>query len=179
MMNVWTDENHPKNDITFVNVAFGSRLLLISHNNRGFTSTIEEGARLCFYRMEDGFVTVTLYPAQTEKRRSTEDGILLKLCVDPKELSKSKFICELWKRFIAYMECTSIDGNPTCYQKHTVGHLRNSCPLIKDNIVQPTLGSQRSKNFRDFFFTVGCSGILVFFLQMAFDFFLPRNNNQV
>lgn len=173
MLNVWADDNHPKNDITYVNVAFGSRPLLVSHNHKEFTTTIEEGARLCFYRMEDGFVTVTLYPAKTENRQPNEDGIVLELCVDPEKLSSPKFIGKLWKHFIAYMECTAVDGNPSYCQKRTVNHLRYACSLIKDNDSQPTLKSQRRKNYKDFILTVGCSGIVIFFLQMALDYICP------
>lgn len=173
MLNVWTDDNHPKNDITYVNVAFGSRPLLVSHSNKGFSSTIEEGARLCFYRMEDGFVTVTLYPAKTENRQPNEDGILFELCVDPEKLSSPKFIGNSWKHFIAYMGCTAVDGNPSYCQRRTVNHLRYACSLIKDNASQPSHKSQRRKNYKDFILTVGCSGIVVFFLQMALEYICP------
>lgn len=178
LMNYWTDKNHPKNDTIYVNLSFGSRILTVSHNNRGFTSTTEEGARLCFYRMEDGYVTITLYPAKTENRHPHEDGIVLEEHLEPARLSNPKFLKKLWELFIAYMECTSIDGSPTYWQKRKIRKLRYYKHLIVDNVFQETNAYLVWEGRKEFLKTIGCSGFIVAIIQFGYNYFAPNNSIQ-
>lgn len=178
LMNYWTDKNHPKNDTIYVNLSFGSRILTVSHNNRGFTSTTEEGARLCFYRMEDGYVTITLYPAKTENRHPHEDGIVLEEHLEPARLSNPKFLKKLWELFIAYMECTSIDGSPTYWQKRKIRKLRYYKHLIVDNVFQETNAYSVWEGRKEFLKTIGCSGFIVAIIQFGYNNFAPNNSIQ-
>jgi len=164
MLSIWNDKNHPKNDVTYVNVAFGGRPLIISHNNRGYTSTVEEGARLCFYRMETGLVTVTLYPAKTENRKPLEDAIILEQAIDPSKLKDGR-LKTYWKQLICCMECTSIDGAPSFSQKRKMFWLRFSKHLIENDIYQPTKLSVSVKNIITFVLSVGLSGFLLVVVQ--------------
>ncbi|MBP9993385.1 MAG: hypothetical protein KBT67_00370 [bacterium] len=172
MLHVWNDKQHPKNNVTYVNVGFGSRPLIVSHNNRGFTSTLEDGARLCFYRMETGFVTVSLYPAKTDNRKPFEDCIIIEESIDPKELTKDSVLQELWKCLISYMECTSVDGNPSIWQKRNVKRLRYKRHTVVENVFQETKRSVFWNKVKMFVLTVGFSGVIVFGLQIMWEVFM-------
>ncbi len=169
MLHVWNDKQHPKNNVTYVNVGFGSRPLIVSHNNRGFSSTLEEGARLCFYRMETGFVTVSLYPAKTDNRKPFEDCIIIEESIDPKDLTNDRVLKRLWKCLISYMECTSVDGNPSLWQKGKVKRLRNNRHTVVDNVFQETKKSVFWNKVKMFVLTVGFSGVIVFGLQIMWE----------
>lgn len=179
MLNVWNDKNHPKNNVTYVNVAFGSRPLTVSHHNKGFSSTVEEGARLTFYRMETGQVTVTLYPAKTDSRKPLEDAIVLCECIDPKDLSDEKKLKKYWNDLVSYMECTTIDGNPTFSQKRRVSRLRFVKHLIIDNVYQSTnKRTERWQDIKKFVLTVGLSGFLFYIIQFCYNLLNPDTTQQ-
>lgn len=177
-LNVWNDKNHPKNDTTFVNVGFGNRLLNVWHNSTGFTSTTEEGARISFSRMDTGYVSVFLYPAKTENRKPYEDFIILKHRIAPSEFSEGKVLKHYWKDLIAYMECTSIDGNPTMCQKLRIWWLRHSHNMVIDNVHQSTRRSVFWKKVWQFVLTVGLSGFVIYCLQFAFPIIKSDNTQQ-
>lgn len=179
MLNVWNDKNHPKNNVTYVNVAFGSRPLTVSHHNKGFSSTVEEGARLTFYRMETGQVTITLYPAKTESRKPLEDAIVLSECIDPKDLSDDKKLKKYWKYLVSYMECTTIDGNPTFSQKRRISRLRYVKHLIINNVYQPTTKrAERWQDIKKFILTVGLSGFLFYIIQFCYNLINPDTTQE-
>lgn len=178
MLNVWSDNHNSKNDTTYVNVAFGSRILTISHHNRGFSSTVEKGARLCFSRMGTGYVSVFLYPATTEERRPVEDSIVLEEYLSPKELSNKKYLNKLWCKFISYMECTSVDGKPSYCQRNSVRKMRYYKHLIVDNTYQSTAQFKFWQNVKTFVVTVAFSGCAIFILQEAKNFFMPDHSMQ-
>lgn len=176
-LSIWNDKNHPKNDVTYVNVAFGSRPLTISHHNKGFTSSVEEGARLTFYRMETGEVLVTLYPAKTDSRKPIEDAIVLTENLAPKKLSDNKRLKKYWKQFISYMECTSIDGNPSYRQKKAISNLRYTKHLIIKDVFQPeTRRSELWHDIRKFVLTVGLSGFVFYILTFVYNMIYPNKS---
>lgn len=174
-LNVWNDKNHPQNNVTYVNVGFGSRFLTISHNSKGFTSTTEAGASLCFYRMETGHISISLYPAKTEHRKPMEDAILLINGIEPSKLSKKKRLRSYWNDLIAYMECTSIDGNPSFCQKRRIEWLRYKKHLIVNNVYQPTKMQVFWRKVIEIFITVGLSGFVFYFIQFAYNRLYPDN----
>ena len=183
MLSIWNDKNHPKNDATYVNVAFGNRILTVSHHNKGFSSTTEQGARLCFYRMETGEVNITIYPAQTDSRKPVEDAIIIYNSIAPYKLNKKK-LKSLWKTLISYMECTSIDGDPSFWQKRKIMNLRYCHNMIVGNVHQPTKRSVSWQKIREFVFSVGLSGCVLALLQLAYNMFNPdttsvSNKNEI
>ena len=178
MLNVWDDKNHPKNDTTYVNVGFGNRLLNVWHNHTGFTSTTEEGARLSFSRMETGYVTVMLFPAKTENRKPYEDFIILEHRISPAKFAERGLLKSYWNYLIAYMESTSIDGNPSNWQKLKVLWLRHSNNMVIDDVHQPTRCSVFWKKIWQFVLTVGLSGFVFYCLQFAYCIIKPDNTQQ-
>lgn len=173
LLSVVSNREHVKNDHTYVSVFWGSRPIVVVHHGNGFTSAVEQGAQMVFYRMEDGFVSVTLYPAKTDHRKPIEDAIVLERHLDPQNLLKSQKRHELWEYFVAYMEGTSLDGNPSLCQKFVVWKLRHCRYYIQENEFMPAKLIENAKYFVEFLFTVGCSGIIVFFLQIGYNALYP------
>lgn len=178
MLNVWDDKNHPKNDTTYVNVGFGNRLLNVWHNDTGFTSTTEEGACLSFSRMETGYVTVMLFPAKTDNCKPYEDFIIIEHRITPAKFADRGLLKSYWNYLIAYMESTSIDGNPSNWQKLKVWWLRHSHNMVIDNVHQPTRRSVFWKKIWQFVLTVGLSGFVFYCLQFTYSIIKPDNTQQ-
>src|ERR1019366_103989 len=87
---------------------------------------------------DNGHVIVSLYPAYTENRKPVETCINLHIWLDPSRLLEKSYLKNCWEYFMAYMEYTSLDGNPTKIQKLQVWYLRNFKFLIMDNKWTPT-----------------------------------------
>lgn len=176
LLSIWNDKQHAKNNVTYVNIAFGSRSLIVSHHNQGYNTISEQGARLCFYRMENGFVSISLFPAQTDNRRPEEESIMLHDYVDPHKLGDNKFLKSCWKSLMAYMEYTAIDGRPSFCQKRKVARMRYNRHLVIDGKYQPTRRSVVWQNRWNFLMTVGLSGFLVALLQIGYNVLESRTS---
>ncbi len=175
---VWNDRQHPKNNVTFVKVGFGNRLLNVWHRHDGFTTTSEEGATLCFSRLETGHVTVMLYPDKTDNMQPREDFIILEHRISPSEFTGSKTLKRYWKDLMAYMEATSIDGNPNLWQQLRVWWLRHSCHMVVGNEYQPTRRNVFWKSIWKFVVTVGLSGFVFYLLQFTCNAIKPDTTRQ-
>lgn len=149
-----------------IEVFWGSRPYEVQTHHRGWKSLIEEGATLSIYRNDTGHVTITLYPAKTDYRRPFEDSITIYRGIDPIKLKNHKFINSLWVDFMAYMELTSLDGNPDWYQKKRIWYLRNFKNLVVDKTWKPTNFSDFSKDILKFVLTVGLSGFVFFIVSV-------------
>lgn len=126
--------------------------------------------------METGYISIFLYGAKTDTRCPIEDAIVLKSCISPKKLLKSSFKHELWNNLLAYMECTSLDGNPNKCQSIRVFKLR----LLKSMVVDgKSISSQFSRDLQKAIFyilNIGLSGCLLFGIQRACDPFSDLDN---
>ena len=154
---------------THIQIGWGNRAIDANHTTAGFTTKVESGAILTISRMETGHISIFLYGAKTDTRRPIEDTIVLKSCISPKKLLKSSFKQELWNNLLAYMECTSLDGNPNKCQSIRVFKLR----LLKSMVVD---GKSMSSRFLSglqkaifYVFNIGLSGCLLFGVQRACD----------
>ena len=63
---------------------------------------------------------------------------------------------------MSYMECTSLDGNPTFYQKQRISYLRYFKHLVVDSKWLPTKFSELLQEVFKWFITVGLSGIIIY-----------------
>lgn len=126
----------------------------------------EAGATMFFFKNDDGYVSIQLYPAHTENRRPIEDFIFWKLRVEPSCLLKSRFQKHCWKAFMAYMEVTSLDGAPSLYQKVYVWYLRHFKNVVVGKKETPVKALSFFKKVGTWVMTVGFSGLVIFLLQM-------------
>lgn len=154
---------------THIQIGWGNRAIDANHTSTGFTTKVESGAILTISRMETGYISIFLYGAKTDTHRPIEDAIVLKSCISPKKLLKSSFKQELWNNLLAYMECTSLDGNPNKRQSIRVFKLR----LLKSMVVDgKNMSSQFSRGLQKTIFyvlNIGLSGCLLFGIQRACD----------
>lgn len=150
------------NEKRIIEIFWGARPYEFETNGNQWKSLKETGATLLFYRNDTGDITISLYPAKTEYREPIEDHIALYGWLDPKKLNSEDFINSLWNDFIAYMECTSLDGKPTYFQKLRVDYLRFFKHLVVDKNWMPTKFSKFSLDILKWVLTVGFSGAILF-----------------
>ena len=153
------------NEKRIVEIFWGGRGYEFETNGRQWKSLTETGATLFFYRNDTGDVTISIYPAKTEFRQPLESYISIHEWLDPIKLNNPKFIKSLWNDFIAYMECTSLDGKPTFLQRLRISYLRNFKHLIISNKSTETNFFIFCKDIFKWVITVGLSGTLIYFLS--------------
>lgn len=166
-LNVWPQRYG--SHYTHIQIGWGNRAIDTNHTSTGFTTKVESGAILTISRMETGHISIFLYGAKTDNRRPIEDAIVLKSCISPKKLLKSSFKQELWNNLLAYMECTSLDGNPNKCQSIRVFMLRQLKSMVVDG---KNMSSQFSRGLQKTIFyvlNIGFSGCLLFGIQRACD----------
>ncbi len=151
-----------------IEVFWGGRNFEIETQGRNWKALTETGATLLFVRDDNGFVIVSLYPAYTENRKPFETAITLDIWLDPKRLKDEKFLKSLWNYFMAYMEYTSLDGNPTLWQRLKISYLRYFKHLIIDNKWTPTKFSASISRIRDLVVAACFSGaVLIYFVNVT------------
>lgn len=147
-----------------VEVFWGSRPFRTITLGRTWTAITEYGATLLFERDDNEFVIISLFPANTDNRKPIESSVSLKLWVDPIKLRDEAYLKKFWDDFIAYMEHTSLDGNPNILQRLRVSYLRIFMHLVIDNKWTPTKFSVFGREVFKWVLTVGLSGVIIYFL---------------
>ena len=106
-------------------------------------------------------VVSILLPGKTENQEAVQTGYVLKKNIDPSTLLNDKSIKELWDKFMAYTECTSLDGEPTWCQK--ANYFRLWC--FRRKMTNGVITSSRLIIFGRWIgkwvLTVGLSGLLL------------------
>jgi|GEM_PF-1642833 len=117
---------------------------------------------------DDGHVLCNLYPAMSENQKPFEDTILLDYIADPSKLpEKSK---GHWKMFIAYMECTCLDGSPNSYHRLRTFYLMNFKKYIVNTIVKQRRIAVLGKDLSKYALTIGLSGFIILLVTWAKDY---------
>jgi len=163
-LNVYPKKETEEHNKRAVEISWGIRKYerIIDGNKKKVL--VEHGATLYYERLDSGYVVILLYPAHTENRMPIEDSITLKRRIDPKRLKNKSFLKENWNDLIAYMENTSLDGNPSILQRTKISYLRTFKHLIIDHKSIPTRFSNYLKETSKFVFSIGLSGFLIFFI---------------
>ena len=130
-------------------------------------SFAESGATLIYERDDNGFIHISLYPAQTERQRPIETSIFLNLSVTPKKLQSKKFLHRNWKDLVSYMELTSLEGNPNLFQRYRISYLRNFKYLNVNTFLTPPKVKVMLKEIAKYVITVGLSGFIIFMVNIA------------
>lgn len=154
------------NNNRIVEVFWGSRPFETITQGNSWKSLSEYGATLLFERDDSGFVMISIYPAGTENKKPIESSISLKLWIDPIRLKSNSFLKSLWKDFMAYMECTSLDGNPTYKQRLRVSWLRYFKHTVVKKTWLPTKFSGFTKDLIKWVLTVGLSGVIIYVMTI-------------
>lgn len=128
----------------------------------------ETGATMHFFKNDDGYVSIRMFPAHTDQLHPTEDCIFFEKSLNPSCLLQKNFQKRCWSAFMAYMEVTSLDGNPTLWQKLKVWYYRNFKYVIEDNKELQLRYVSFLKKVGTWVLTIGCSGLVIFLLQLCF-----------
>jgi len=147
-----------------VEVFWGNRSFETITHGRDWNALIEYGATLLYERDDSGFVIVTIYPAHTDNRKPIESSINLDIWLDPIKLKDKSYLRKNWINLMAYMESTSLEGNPTFLQRKRVSCLRIFKNLVIDNKWTPTKFSGFVRDVLQWFLTVGLSGSIIYAL---------------
>lgn len=135
--------------------------------SNGFHLRIASGCSLVFLRHDNGYVSIFLTPGKTENQESIGTGYVYKKNMNPSKLLNDNFIKELWHLFMAYTECTSLDGEPKWCQKVT--YFKLWCfkrKLTNDNIASSRL-TMFVRWIGKWVLTVGLSGLLLSLITFA------------
>lgn len=133
----------------------------------------ESGTTMAFHLNDHGYVAIMLHPSATEYTKSFESTIFVEDYIHPKKLMDESFLERQWKFLNSYMECTSIEGNPTWKDRLRTSYLRNFKNFVQDEKYTSSKISNYVKNLFDWVFKVGLSGLIIYFLTV-----LPLNNKQ-
>lgn len=166
MLSVCPGSRAGGNNNRIVEVFWGSRPFETITQGNSWKSLTEYGATLLFERDDSGFVMISIYPAGTKNKKPIESSISLKLWIDPIKLKSKSFLSSLWNDFMAYMEYTSLDGNPIIWQRLRISYLRNFKHLVVDKKWQPIKFSEFSKDILKWILTVGLSGVIIYFVTL-------------
>jgi len=150
---------------------WGNRLFdknegLSQDGHRSIHFESEAGATMFFFKNDDGYVSIQMYPAHTEHRHPIEDFIIWRMAVNPSRLLKKRFQKHCWRAFMAYMEVTSIDGAPTFWQRIQVWCYRTFKHVVVDKKEIPLRYVSFISKIGTWVLTVGFSGLVIFLLQL-------------
>ena len=127
----------------------------------------ERGITLRYERTDIGTIVCTLFPATTKDLCQREDSIVLDWITNPKALHSKGKLKSHWRAFISYMECTSIDGEPSILDKVRVGYLRFTRLLIIDGRVGKRKVVEAVVKIVGYALTIGLSGFLLALINMV------------
>jgi hypothetical protein len=90
---------------------------------KGPRTLLEAGPCLVYQRASTGDVFCILQPANTDESKVDEDSVILDIVTKPCKLNL--LAQSHWRDLIAYKECTSINGSPSCFQRLRCAYLRH------------------------------------------------------
>ena len=159
--NVLNSNRNGHTEDTVAEVFWGNYPYDRNTESKSFYLRIASGCSLVFLRHDNGYVSIYLLPGKTENQEAVQTGYVLKKNIDPSILLNDIFIKELWDMFMAYTECTSLDGEPTWCQKTT--YFRLWC--FRRRLTNGGITSSRFLLFGSWIgkwvLTVGLSGLLL------------------
>ncbi|GAA4363919.1 hypothetical protein GCM10023185_32990 [Hymenobacter saemangeumensis] len=166
MLNVCPGSRNGGTNPRIVEISWGHRLFESIARDRSWQALTENGATLLYERSDTGHVIVSLYPAYTNTRKPIESSITLAIWKDPAFLNQPRYLQRHWNQFVAYMECTSLDGNPTWKQRLDVWYLRHFKHLIIADKWMPVKALEYAKDVLKYVLTVGLSGSIIYLVTV-------------
>lgn len=162
MLNIVPGSRHGGNDKRIVEVFYGSKPFDFKTKRNGWEALSEYGASLLYQLHDKGFVTVTLTPARTDNLSPIEDYISYQFIQHPKKLNNPKVLKKHFDNLIAYMEVTSLDGNPSLYQKFLVWKLRYFKRMVVKSVFEKSRFLSNLSEMVKFSLQVGLSGFIIY-----------------
>lgn len=148
-------------------VFWGSYAYDRNTESNDFHLRIASGCSLVFLRHDNGYVSIFLTPGKTENQESIDTGYVLKRNMNPSKLLNDNFIKELWHLFMAYTECTSLDGEPKWCQKAKYYRLWCFERRLSNGDIAPSRFIIFVRWVGKWVLTVGLSGLLLSLITFA------------
>lgn len=123
------------NFVPYESIAYEDRGIAKDVSFEGPRTLLEQGPCLVYQRDARGDVFCILQPATTDESKVDEDMVILEIVTKPCRLSARAH--SHWRDLLAYKECTSINGSPSCLQKLRCSYLRHFKIYGKDQKPQP------------------------------------------
>ncbi|MBL7818608.1 MAG: hypothetical protein JNL70_26650 [Saprospiraceae bacterium] len=166
MLSVCPGSRGGGNNDRVVEIFWGKRPFETIMLGNSWKALTEYGATLLFECDDSGFVMISIYPAGTENKKPIESSISLRLWIDPIKLKDKSFLKKQWSDFMAYMECTSLDGNPTLWQRLRISYLRYFKHMVIENKWTPTKFSTLIEGVLKLVLSACLSGaVLIYFVN--------------
>lgn len=121
--------------VDYDSIAYEDRGIAKDASFEGSRTLREQGPCLIYQRADTGDVYCILQPATTDESKIAEDMVILGIVRKPCRLNALAH--SHWRDLLAYRECTSINGSPSCLQKLRCAHLRHFKRYGKDRKCQP------------------------------------------
>lgn len=159
--NVLNSNRNGHTEDTVSEVFWGNYAYDRNTESKGFHLRIASGCSLVFLRHDNGYVSIYLLPGKTENQEAVQTGYVLNKNIDPSILLNDNFIKELWGMFMAYTECTSLDGEPTWCQKATYFRLWCFRRKMTNGVITSSRLIIFGRWIGKWVLTVGLSGLLL------------------
>lgn len=121
--------------VPYENIKYEDRGLAKNASFQGPRMLLEEGPYLVYQRTDTGDVYCILQPANTDESKVDEDMVILDIVRKPCKLNS--LAQSHWRDLLAYKECTSINGSPSCLQRLRCAYLRHFRKYGRNQKVQP------------------------------------------
>jgi len=166
-------------DNRVIEIFYGGKAFDKKRTEKGGIELLKEtGVTLIYQQHDNGFVTITYIPASTENFKVGEDWIMEDLMRDTGKLRDEEFIKKHFNNFVAYMEVTSLDGDPSIWQKFLVWKMRFFMFVNrKAQSQQPKFEEWGGKILR-YVLTIGLSGFLLAVITYFKDKSTDRNSEK-
>ena len=151
--------------------SYDEKITITKDLNTNKEFLVENGATLAFHLNDHGYVAIILHPSSTPYTKSIESAIFVEDYIHPKKLNDISFLKKQWNYLNSYMECTSIDGSPSLFDKYRCWKLRNFKSYSVGSDYQKSKLYSFSQEVFKWVLTVGLSGLLIYIFTV-----FPNNN---
>ena len=121
--------------VPYEDIEYEDRGLAKDASFEGPRRLFESGPCLVYQRADTGDVYCILQPANSDESKVEEDMVLLDIVRKPCKLNALSN--SHWRDLLAYNECTSINGSPSCLQRLRCAYLLNFRNYGKNGKLQP------------------------------------------
>jgi hypothetical protein len=121
--------------VPYESIGYEDRGLAKDASFEGPRTLLEAGPCLVYQRADTGDVYCILQPANTDESKVDEDMVILDIVRKPCKLNSLAH--SHWRDLLAYKECTSINGSPSCLQRLRCAYLRHFRNYGRNRKFQP------------------------------------------
>lgn len=130
----------------------------------------EQGAELSYQRTDSGIIICTLWPAKTEGFNRKEDAIILDWIANSNSITGLPKLQYHWRSFMSYMQCTSLDGDPSISDRIRVCWLLFTKRIVVSGRMEERKFLTAFGSILYFSLSVGLGGFLIELFKRIYSF---------